>query len=79
VILHHGRDQADNAVRVTSRGAGVAVPRSASSARIARAVETVLDDPRYRAAAGELGQAIARDANDSALLEELEGVPARAG
>ena len=78
VILHHGRDQADNAVRVTSRGAGVAVPRSASSARIARAVETVLDDPRYRAAAGELGQAIARDANDSALLEELEGGPARA-
>ena len=77
VVLHHGRDQADNAVRVTTRGAGVAVPRSASSARIARAVAEVLDDPRYRAAAEELGQAIARDAADSALLDELEAVPSR--
>lgn len=78
VILHHGRDQADNAVRVTSRGAGVAVPRGSSSARIARAIETVLDDPTYRAAAHELGEAIARDAESTALIEELEGVPARA-
>lgn len=77
VILHHGRDQADNAVRVTTRGAGVAVPRRASSARIARAVAEVLDDPRCRAAAGELGRAIARDAGGSALIDELEGVPAR--
>ena len=77
VILHHGRDQADNAVRVTTRGAGLAVPRGASSARIARAIDVVLDDPRYRAAAGELGRAIARDATGTALLDELEGVPAR--
>ena len=77
VILHHGRDQADNAVRVTSRGAGVAVPRGASSTRIARAVAEVLDDPRYRAAAAELGVAVAHDATGTALLDELEGVPAR--
>ena len=77
VILHHGRDQADNAVRVTTRGAGLAVPRGASSARIARAIDVVLDDPRYRAAAGELGRAIVRDATGTALLDELEGVPAR--
>jgi UDP:flavonoid glycosyltransferase YjiC (YdhE family) len=54
-----------------------AVPRHASSARIARAVAEVLDDPRYRAAAGELGRAIARDAGGSTLIDELEGVPAR--
>ena len=29
VILPHGRDQADNAVRVTARGAGLAVKRAA--------------------------------------------------
>ena len=45
VILHHGRDQADNAARVTTRGAGIAVPRRAPSARIAKAIITVLDDP----------------------------------
>lgn len=74
VILHHGRDQADNAARVTTRGAGVSVPRGASSARIARAVAEVLDDPRYRAAAEELSRAIARDATGTALIDELEAV-----
>ena len=77
VILHHGRDQADNAVRVTTRGAGLAVPRGASSPRIARAIRKVLDDPRYRAAAEDLGRVIARDATGTALLDELESVPAR--
>jgi UDP:flavonoid glycosyltransferase YjiC (YdhE family) len=78
VILHHGRDQADNAVRVTTRGAGVAVPRGASSARIAKAVFDVLSDPRYRAEAEGLGRRIRQDAAGTALLDELEGVPARA-
>ncbi|GAA2041958.1 glycosyltransferase [Agromyces tropicus] len=77
VILHHGRDQADNAVRVTERGAGLAVSRRASSARIARAVEGVLDDPAYRGAAARLGRAIVREVAASPLLEELEGVPHR--
>lgn len=72
VILHHGRDQADNAVRVTSRGAGVAVSRRASADRIARAIAEVLADPGYRRAAAELGGAVARDAAGSALLDELE-------
>ncbi|WP_229276288.1 glycosyltransferase [Agromyces kandeliae] len=79
VILHHGRDQADNAVRVTRRGAGVAVPRTASSARIARAVAEVLGDASYREAAARLGRAIVRDVAESPLLDELERVPARRG
>lgn len=72
VILHHGRDQADNAVRVTARGAGVAVPRRAPARRIARAVTEVLGTASYREAAGQLGRAVARDADRSALLDELE-------
>jgi len=74
VILHHGRDQSDNAVRVTTRGAGIAVPRRAPSARIAKAVATVLDDPSYREAAARLGRTVAQDAEGSALLDELEQV-----
>lgn len=46
--------------------------------RIARAVAEVLDDPRYRAAAAELGRAIARDAAGTVLVDELEAVPSRA-
>ena len=73
VVLHHGRDQADNAVRVTARGAGMAVPRGAS-ARIARAVAEVLDDPSYREAAARLGRSVAQDAAGSALVDELERI-----
>jgi MGT family glycosyltransferase len=73
VILHHGRDQADNAIRVTSRGAGLAVPRSASAERIAAAVLAVLADADYRLAAQKLGRSVVRDAAGGALLAELEG------
>ena len=72
VILHHGRDQADNSVRVTARGAGVAVSRRAPARRIARAVAEVLDTATYREAATDLGRAVARDAASNALLDELE-------
>lgn len=72
VILHHGRDQADNAVRVTARGAGVAVPRRAPARRIARAIAEVLGTDTYRQAAAQLGRAVARDAAGNALLDELE-------
>ncbi len=41
VVLHHGRDQADNAARLKARGAGLAVKRTASPA-----------DDRQGAAAG---------------------------
>ncbi|WP_448808845.1 glycosyltransferase [Agromyces bauzanensis] len=72
VMLHHGRDQADNAVRVTARGAGVAVRRTASASRIATAITDVLGDASYRQSAERLGEAITRDAESGALLEELE-------
>lgn len=72
VILHHGRDQADNAARVTTRGVGIAVPRRASARTIARAVTEVLSTATYRTAAVQLGQVIARDAVGGALLDELE-------
>lgn len=72
VVLHHGRDQADNAVRVTARGAGVAMSRRAPASKIAKAVEKVLATSSYREAAARLGRAIAADAAGSALLDELE-------
>jgi UDP:flavonoid glycosyltransferase YjiC (YdhE family) len=76
VVLHHGRDQADNAARLTARGAGVAVTRTATPDTIARAASRVLADPSYPAAAARLGQAVRRDASSGALLRELEALPA---
>ncbi|GAA4704810.1 glycosyltransferase, MGT family [Promicromonospora umidemergens] len=72
VVLHHGRDQADNAARVTARGAGVAVRRTAPSATVARAVRQVVEDPAYARAAEALGTAARRDAESGLLVSELE-------
>jgi MGT family glycosyltransferase len=78
VVLHHGRDQADNTARVVARGAGVAVKRTASSAKIAAAVRRVLEDPSYRAGAAALGAIIRQDAASTMLVDELEDLPAPA-
>jgi UDP:flavonoid glycosyltransferase YjiC (YdhE family) len=73
-MLHHGRDQADNAIRLTTRGAGVAVPRTAQSRAIARAVRQILDDPAYARAAASLGDAVRQDADSGRLVAELENL-----
>ena len=52
VVLPAGRDQPDSAARTVAAGAGVQLKPSAKPTAIARAARTVLDDGRYRAAAG---------------------------
>jgi UDP:flavonoid glycosyltransferase YjiC (YdhE family) len=70
------RDQKDNAVRMTERGAGLALKPSASSTRIAAAVRRLLDEPRFAVAAAELGARIRSEIDDDRLVELLEE-PAR--
>jgi MGT family glycosyltransferase len=74
VILPHGRDQADTAARVTARGAGIALPRTASRDAVAAAIRRVLENDAYRLAARHLGEAVRRDADSDALLQELENL-----
>jgi MGT family glycosyltransferase len=74
VILPHGRDQADTAARVTARGAGIALARTARRDAVAAAIRQVLQNEAYRIAARTLGDAIRRDANSDALLQELENL-----
>ena len=76
VVLHHGRDQADNGARLTARGAGLTVKRTAPSSAIAAAVRTLLDDPSFRTGAARLGRSLRRDAASGALVAELEDLPA---
>ena len=78
VILPHGRDQADNAVRVTARGAGIKLSRGAKPRRIAKAVQRLLADPGVRLNAEHLGEAIRRDAAAGRLVAELETAPTTA-
>ena len=72
VVVPQGRDQADNAVRVESRGAGVTVKSSASAVTIAAAVKRVLEEPNIGEAARRLGDAIRADAASDMLVRELE-------
>jgi UDP:flavonoid glycosyltransferase YjiC (YdhE family) len=74
VCIPMGRDQNDTAVRVTQLGAGVQVSPKASPARIRRAVERVLGDPRYRNAAQRAAAAIERESSSADVVRELEAV-----
>ena len=72
IVVPHGRDQNDNAVRVAARGAGIALAPSSSPAAFSAAIEAVLGDPAYAEAADALGAAIAREADEACVVEELE-------
>jgi MGT family glycosyltransferase len=55
VILPMGADQPDNAERCTALGVGISLDAvDARPADIARAIDTLLDDSRYRERAGQL-------------------------
>lgn len=55
------RDQRDNAIRVTARGAGLMLERDAAPDKIADAVMRLLGEPAFRQAAARLGAAVAAD------------------
>jgi MGT family glycosyltransferase len=71
LVIPHGRDQGDNAARVSERGAGLALPRTATTQEIRAALARLLDDPAFRAAAQRLGDAIAAEARSATLIEDL--------
>ncbi len=74
VCIPQGHDQTLNAERVTTAGVGIHVPRDAPAGAIAEGVTTVLDDGRYRAAAGRMAERIAglgRGEEAARLTEEL--------
>ena len=75
LCLPMGRDQDDNAARVTARGAGLTLPPDAPDAPVGAirdALRRLIDDPAIRAAARKLGDAVAAEAASSAVVQELE-------
>lgn len=72
LVIPHGRDQNDNAVRVTERGAGLSLAPGAPIEDIRAACERLLTEPAFRTAAQRLGDLVAADAENSTLVEELE-------
>jgi MGT family glycosyltransferase len=76
IVVPHGRDQNDNAARVTARGAGLTLPASSTPAAFAAAIETLLSDPSYADAARALGAAVADEAKSPLVIDELERLAA---
>lgn len=74
LILPHGRDQNDNAVRVTARGAGLSLDKSATVQELSDACRRLLEEPAFLEAAQRLGSQVASDAQKCSLVEMLESV-----
>lgn len=76
VALPMGRDQDAAAIRIVHRGLGLRPSRRPEA--IAAAVERVLGDPSYRAAAASMAERLRQDVAAGRLLAELEAlVPQR--
>lgn len=78
LCLPTGRDQPENAARVTAAGAGVRLGPGASPRRIRRSAERILGDPSYRLAARRLGDQIAMESDEGlAAARRLEALVQR--
>jgi MGT family glycosyltransferase len=72
VVVPLGRDQPDNAARVVYAGAGLRVSKKASVPALRDAIARVLDEPRYRAAAGRMAATLAAERDEGLVVDELE-------
>jgi MGT family glycosyltransferase len=77
IVVPLGRDQPDNAARVLYAGAGIRLRKNASADALRAAVGRVIEDPRYRAAAGAMAARLAAERDDNLVVDELEQVAAR--
>ena len=71
VAMPLGRDQADNAARISERGAGLRLSPDAAAEEIAAAVRRVIEEPSFRAEARALGERIAADCAARSAEPEL--------
>jgi MGT family glycosyltransferase len=79
LIMPHGRDQDENAIRVTERGAGLKLPAAATVAEIEIAVRRLLKDSSFAKAARNLGLAIAAETREDVVTQTLQELSARGG
>ena len=78
VVVPLGRDQPDNAARVVHAGAGARLRKKASVRDLCAATARVIEDPRYRAAAGRMAGRLAAERDDQLVVDELEHAAAGA-
>jgi MGT family glycosyltransferase len=74
LVMPMGRDQDDIALRVEFHGAGLTLPPTASETEIAAALNRLIKEPHFRAAAGRLGAAIASEIDAARLVGQMEEI-----
>jgi MGT family glycosyltransferase len=74
LVMPMGRDQDDIALRVEFHGAGLILPPTASETEIAAALNRLIHEPHFGAAAARLGAAIAREIDAARLVGEMEEI-----
>ena len=74
LVIPMGRDQGDNAARVVARHAGLALQDTAEPDQIARAVQRLITEPRFRASAQRLGHAMKQHVESPVLVSEMEAI-----
>ena len=74
IIIPHGRDQGDNAMRITHRGAGLMLPRGSDSAAIREAALRLLTEPAFTQNARALGERIRASYADDDILRAIEAI-----
>ena len=72
LVVPLGRDQPNNAARITHRGAGLQLAPDAAIAAIAHTVERLLRDREITHRAAELGATVRADAEHTTVLQHLE-------
>lgn len=76
LVLPHGRDQGDNAARITERGAGLSLANTAPTEEVRAALDRLLNELPFRLAAQRLGDAVAEEVKQSRVVEVLETLAA---
>jgi MGT family glycosyltransferase len=78
LVLPMGRDQNDNATRVTARELGLALPQESGAEDIAAAVRRLLEEPSFRENAERMGAHLRAEAEHDAAVDEIEALRAKA-
>ena len=77
LVIPHGRDQDENAVRVVVHGAGLRMTASSSIEEIRTALSRLITEPAFTEDARRLGTAIAVESESVCAIAELEALAAQ--
>jgi UDP:flavonoid glycosyltransferase YjiC (YdhE family) len=76
LIVPHGRDQHDNAMRISHRGAGLTVERSSNAAAVRAAVLRLLSEETFAKNARNLGERIRASYGEDDIVRAVEALAA---